>query len=104
MTRKDLARRLTALETVTEEEPLVIFINCVDASSPTRPGSAAGDPNDLTGLRSALIAGTAKQSGPWMDREQGETEDAFLDRVRDQCRQVHGMAVEVELHGDSPAD
>ena len=92
---KAMLSRLAKLEQAMlppDEPPTVVYINCVNG---------AKDKGGTSELVMAVIAGnaTAKRAGDTLHREPGETEDAFRGRVQARCRELHGLSVEVDLHG-----
>ncbi|MEP4557705.1 hypothetical protein [Cobetia amphilecti] len=78
-------KRLEAVMTPDEGEPLVIFLNCINGAD--------------SRVVMAVIAGTTKQAGETLRRTPDETADAFTSRVEQRCTELHGGGiVEVELH------
>lgn len=83
----NLKSRLNRLEQKVplEDPPMIIFLNCVN-----------GDDSDV---RMATISGNAitGRRGDTLRREEGETAEAFEERARQRCRELHELSVEVEL-------
>lgn len=89
MASEALKRRMAKLERVLtpdDGEPLVIFLNRVDASMPGGESSVC----------MAVIAGTPKRQGETLRRNSDETAEAFTARVERRCNELHGV-VEVEF-------
>lgn len=90
--RNTLKNRIQRLEADTiEGEPLIIFLNCINAAS-----HAANEPGELV---MAVIGGTGKYSGDTLHREEGEEEEAFRERVERRCEELRADVLTVELHG-----
>lgn len=82
-----LKRRMAKLEAVMlpeDDEPLVIFLDCVSGPE--------------SNVVMAVIAGSTKRPGETLRRTPDETAEAFTSRVEQRCAELHGGgAVEVEL-------
>lgn len=96
MTRRTLKQRLERLEVVAEEEePLVIYLDCIDSSN-------SGNPPERY---CALISGVMTKSGKTVSgtgmihREADETAEAFEARIMDSLRRKKAEIATVELHG-----
>ncbi|WNK19365.1 hypothetical protein P1P91_10925 [Halomonas piscis] len=93
MSRNDIEKRLAALEQrVDETPPLIILLDCVDAS-------AGRDPDAPRDIISAVVTGSGQNHGTMLHREEGETSEEFEERAEAHAKRQRGIVSTVELRG-----
>lgn len=91
--KRDIEKRLAALETEKAEGgPLLIILDCVDAS-------AGRDPDAPEDLIAAIVTGSGSKPGEWLHREEGETSEEFRERAEAHAKRQRGLVSTVELMG-----
>lgn len=102
---KNLLKRLEQVESQVkpDNDPLIIFLNVLKPRREVRTTNARPDPDDFNSEKQrALIAGTPARGrrpaipGCTLIREDGESEEDFVNRVNAKARSMGVLVVEVE--------
>jgi hypothetical protein len=102
---KTLLKRLQQVESQVQpdKDPLIIFLSVLTPKREVRTTNAQPSPDDFNSEKQrALIAGTPAKGkrpaipGCTLIREDGESEEAFIDRVNAKARSMGVLVVEVE--------